>query len=798
MPISPGRKPTRPQPCAKLPESSKGSPTQSGRTAKLVPLLRLRHLGDRRFDYLVPPDLQDRVAVGSIVRAPFGKRTVRAVVLELNDDSDGLPPETLRPLEAVGEERVPDELLSLARQVADRYLASYESCLRLVVPPSTRGRSGFADKRRLSWVDRPTGEDIPPRPSAGFALTAKQQRLLGALPPGGALAARLCESAGVGRSVLHALLAKGLLVLCEGPRLGDQATKDVAAGGSAAGGDYPAGESVTGEGVAPAHGSESRSSSVEPQPQGGPCLRVGQQEVLGNLTAAYRDKESTYRLLWGVTGAGKTEIYLRLIEHVLADGAGAILLVPEIALTPQMISRVRSRFGGKVGVLHSGLGRAERTREYRRIAAGLAPVVVGARSAVFAPLPRLRLVIVDEAHDASYKQEEEPRYHASTVALMRLAMHDGLLVEGTATPLVESMRDPEVRVRLSRRAIGKEPSIEVIDMRHQSSGELLSPRAREVLAETLRSGEQAIVLLNRRGYAAHVHCESCGHVMRCVDCELSLTYHSSSRRLVCHSCGRIYFQPPRCPACGGPPLARGAPGTERLDQELRRLVPRNLVFRMDSDVVSGEAGAIAILEAFGGSRPGVLVGTQMVAKGHDFPAVTLVVVADADTGLYFPDFRAAERTFQLLTQVAGRAGRADRSGRVVVQTWNPDVPCIRMALQRDEQGFYADELHTRRRLGYPPFREIVRLMTLCEDGERAGAGARYLAEQLSPHFAAHELRGPVRLPASRGRERWHLLVLSNDGERMRALISEALSQLREPYRRRGVILVADVDPFTFG
>jgi primosomal protein N' (replication factor Y) len=499
-----------------------------------------------------------------------------------------------------------------------------------------------------------------------------------------------------------------------------------------------------------------------------------------------------------VTGSGKTEVYLRLIEQVLDDGAGAILLVPEIALTPQMVARVRTRFGDRVGVLHSGLTKSERVNEYRRIAAGIAPVVVGARSALFAPVPNLGLIIIDEAHDGSYKQEEEPRYHASTVASMRLASGSGLLVEGTATPTVESVARASVTLRLHRRAAGSEPVIEAVDMRRESGGRLLAPVSREALAETLRRGEQAIVLLNRRGYAAHVHCDSCGHVMTCADCELSLTYHSRSRKLLCHHCGRAYFQPERCPHCGGPPLTRGAPGTERLDQELRALVPRELVFRMDSDVAGGAAKVQRILSAFAGSHPGVLVGTQMVAKGHDFPGVTLVVVADADTGLYVPDFRAAERTFQLLTQVAGRAGRAERPGRVMVQTWNPEVPCIRMALQRDEQGFYAEELRMRARLRYPPFADIIRLMTAGKDPERVAGGARYLVERLAPYFAAEELRGPARLPTIRGRERWHVIITSELGDRMRKIVGEALGQLVGPYRRRGVTLLADVDPLSFG
>jgi primosomal protein N' (replication factor Y) len=338
----------------------------------------------------------------------------------------------------------------------------------------------------------------------------------------------------------------------------------------------------------------------------------------------------------------------------------------------------------------------------------------------------------------------------------------------------------------------------VVDMRRQGGGQLLAPLSREVLAETLRRGEQAIVLLNRRGYAGHVHCELCGHVMVCAECELSLTYHKRVRRLLCHQCGRAYEQPPLCPSCNRAALTRSSPGTERLDQELRALVPREQVFRMDSDVLTSGRRVSALLDDFARARPGVLVGTQMVAKGHDFPDVTLVLVADADTGLFIPDFRAAERTFQLLTQVAGRAGRADRPGRVLVQTWNPDVPCIRMALERDEQAFYCEELRVRDRLGYPPFTELIRLVAMAPDAGRAQAGARYLAERLAPHLSARELRGPARLPVVRGRYRWHLVVASSEGGRTRAIVGQAMAQLAEPYRRRGVTLLVDVDPQSFG
>jgi len=726
------------------------------RVAQVVPLLRLRHLGDRRFDYLIPPDLLERVVRGSLVKVPFGKRQVTAVVLQT-----GLPPDgdalELRCIEAVHEDRVPEDLLRLAGEVSQRYLAPLEAGLRLVAPPAvTRDRRPTGRSReRLVFRAGPPDATVDSLPAR---LTAKQQALLDCIPLEGIGPADLCAAAGVGTSVLRAVEAKGLVEMRSAPDLEPHA--------------------------------------VEPA-ENQPVLWPEQASAVDGLIAAYEGEGSAERLLWGITGSGKTEVYLRLIERVVRDGAGVILLVPEIALTPQMIERVRARFGGRVGVLHSGLALGERVREYRRIAAGAAPVVVGARSAVFAPIPNVRLIIIDESHDSSYKQEEEPRYHARTVAQMRLSERGGLLLEGSATPPVESAGRPEEVIRLTRRAAGALPDIEIVDMRRQGGGGLLAPRCREALAQTLRAGEQAIVLLNRRGYAGHVYCEQCGHVMMCDDCELSLTYHSRERRLQCHHCGRSYAQPSLCPACGEAPLTRAAPGTERLDCELRALVPNEQVFRMDSDMLTSGTRVRALLEAFKAARPGVLVGTQMVAKGHDFPAVTLVVVADADTGLYVPDFRSSERTFQLLTQVAGRAGRADMAGRVLVQTWNPDVPCIRMALLRDEQGFYGRELESRRRLGYPPFAALIRLTCVARDEERAKAAAEHISGRLAPYFGVRELLGPVRLPSLRGKSRWHLVIGAAGGERARGIVRQAVAQLEGPYRRRGVVLLVDVDPQSF-
>ncbi len=743
------------------------TPSGCTRIVQVVPLLRLQHLGDRSFDYAVPPELSARVAVGSVVAVPFGRRVARAIVIGEEPGSE-VPSPALKAVEGVLDDRVPPELLALARELAGYCLSSFESCLRLVAPPSAARLTGARSNARLNWVVPMAAAPATLSNEARTAtrLTVKQSRVLESLPEEGLELAEVCRRAEVGAGVVKGLAARGLLALTAPP----EGTR----------------------GSALAGGAEAVSAEVRPR------LWPEQLDAVAQLSEDCGRPGFAQRLLWGVTGSGKTEVYLRLVERVLADGGGAILLVPEIGLTPQMISRVRARFGARVGVFHSGLAAGERLREYRRIARGEARVVVGARSAVFAPVAGLRLIIVDEAHDSSYKQEEAPRYHVRTVAEMRLRWSGGLLLEGSATPSVESVaRRGGERIRLARRAAGRMPVCEAVDMRRQGGGLLLAPICQDALARTIRAGEQAIVLLNRRGYAAHVHCDLCGHVMTCTDCELSLTYHSRERRLVCHHCARAYAQPGLCPSCGQTPLTRGNPGTERLDSELRALVPNDKVFRLDSDVLTSGTRVHRLLEEFAVARPAVLVGTQMVAKGHDFGHVTLVVVADADTGLYMPDFRAAEKTFQLLTQVAGRAGRADRPGRVLVQTWNPEVPCIRMALQQDEQGFYSEELTSRRRLGYPPFAELIRIVTIAGDAERAQVSAQYLVERLSRHFSGKELRGPVRLPILRGRSRWHMLIAASDGERARSVVSQAMAQLCEPYRKRGVTILVDVDPQSF-
>lgn len=741
---------------------------------QVVPLLAVRSLGRRVFDYRLA-----RVAVslatdlplgtpivGTLVRVPFGARTVLGIVVA-EGSSGAVDPDAILAAERVAAAPVPSDLVDLAGRLADYYLAPWGACLRAVTPAHLLAASRPQREHLVTWValsEPSSGPGSLIRSPVPPSLTEKQQRLLSILPSGGSPVADACRLAGVGRAVIDALVRKGLA------------------------------ETWKQAGLLPA--------AVDDQTVGtpdDPFELTGEQEAaVKGLLEALGVPDPERRLLWGVTGSGKTEVYLAVLEQVVRTGGSAIVLVPEIALTGQLVARLRGRFGRKVGMLHSALSPAQRVREHRRIAAGDAQIVVGARSAVFAPLADLRVVIVDEAHDSSYKQEDEPRYDARTVAWWRVCQAGGLLIEGTATPRVESLAARTPRLILRERPAGATlPQVEVIDMRRQGGSAILSPRARATLDETLGKGEQAVVLLNRRGYAGFLQCEVCGEVRMCPHCEISLTYHRQRRSLVCHHCGLQVPPPSVCPSCGQGTFTRGSPGTERLAEELQRSVPRERLFRLDSDVVTSGTRVGEVLAAFARTSPGVLVGTQMVAKGHDFPLVTLVIVADADTGLYVPDFRATERTFQLLVQVSGRAGRAQHPGRVLVQTWNPEVGCIRMAVSREAEGFYRGELEARERHGYPPYRNLIRLVCGSRDEQRAEAGARYLAERLRVYLRSDEVQGPARLPRLRGRSRWQVVLAAADADGGRELVARAAEQLRGPYARRGLDLMIDVDPQWF-
>jgi primosomal protein N' (replication factor Y) (superfamily II helicase) len=510
-------------------------------------------------------------------------------------------------------------------------------------------------------------------------------------------------------------------------------------------------------------------------------LSPPQEAALGRIEALM-DAGGGNVLLWGSTGSGKTEVYIRACRAALARGRGAIVLVPEIALTPQALGRFRERFGDRVAVLHSGLSEAERRDERERIASGEAPVVVGARSAVFAPVASLGVICIDEEHDASYKQESDPRYDARTVAAKRAALEGAVAVFGSATPRPESWQSLE-RLELGGRLAAPMPSVRVVDLRRQAGYPLSAPLLAE-LGAIVESGGKAILLLNRRGIAPAVHCRACGATRRCPNCDVALTLHGDAA-LHCHHCGRLEAMGETCPSCGSAELARIGAGTQRLEKELAKHLPELEVIRLDADVDDVREP----LERFARARRAVLVGTQMVAKGHHFAGVELAAVVDADTGLGMPDFRAEERTFQLLTQLAGRSGR-DAPGRVLVQTFQPDARAISHAARHDVSGFLVEELERRRELGYPPFAHLVRIVVT---GPEQDDTVRAL-EELKAGLAGHELLGPAPLLRLRGKHRAQLVAKTGRPRALAARAAALLSAAAPAMRRAGLSVVVDVDP----
>jgi primosomal protein N' (replication factor Y) len=517
-------------------------------------------------------------------------------------------------------------------------------------------------------------------------------------------------------------------------------------------------------------------------------LTASQQAALERIVAALDARAPTTLLLHGATGSGKTEVYLQACAAALERGLGAIVLVPEIALTPQAVGRFRARFGERTAVLHSRLSEAERRDERERIAAGEARVVVGARSAVFAPVFDLGVICVDEEHDASYKQDSDPRYDARTVAAKRAALEGAVAVYGSATPRPESWARLE-RLGLGARLAVPLPPVRVVDLRREAGYPLSAPLL-DALGAVAERGGKAILLLNRRGVAPALHCRACGLTLRCPSCDVGLVLHREGR-LRCHHCGHAEPAPETCPACGSPELARLGAGTQRLERDLSTKLPELEPIRLDADTTGRPGALAAALARFAATERAVLVGTQMVAKGHHFSGVELAAVVDADAGLAMPDFRAEERTFQLLTQLAGRSGR-DAPGRVLVQTFQPDARAIAFAARHDVAGFLEGELERRRLLGYPPFRHLVRILV---SGPEPAAPLQALGEVRAGLEAADaDVLGPAPVLRLRGRYRAQLVAKT---DRPRALATQAarlLEAAAPAMRRDGLAAVVDVDP----
>jgi primosomal protein N' (replication factor Y) len=524
-------------------------------------------------------------------------------------------------------------------------------------------------------------------------------------------------------------------------------------------------------------------------------------------------------LLHGITGSGKTEIYLNIFETMKREGMQSLLLVPEIGLTPQLSHRIVERFGDEVALYHSGLTDAQRHHQWERMRDGDVSVVVGTRSALFAPLKKLGAIVVDEEHDSSYKQEEGVLYHARDAAVMRGHLDGAVVVLGSATPSVESFanaRSGKYRyIHLPERTGGGAlPDVEIVDMRHEVAREKAAdPEAKghqrgslsrelvDVVGRTLERGEQSMIFLNRRGFAHFIICEECGHTFECPNCNISLSYHRRPARMLCHYCDYAIAPPKTCPGCGGVDMVPMGRGTERLEQELRELFPEARVARLDRDSIANSRTRNAVFKGMREGKIDILVGTQMIAKGHDFPNITTVGIVSADVALHLPDFRSAERTFQLITQVSGRAGRTSHGARVILQTYQPEHPSLKSARSHDYASFYEEEGRQREMLGYPPFSRLANVRISATDAAKADAQAHSIAKALKAERRkrgfdkAVMLLGPAPAPMEkvRNRYRWQLLIKARTAKDMGAYLASVHPRLRE-FEAGGVRIAVDVDP----
>ncbi len=779
--------------------------------AAVFPLLSARAL-EEPFDYLVPDELADAVSRGSVVAVRLGAQTVLGVVLALSPTSAHTG-RHLSILSVIDVPAVPGELLDLAFQVRDHYLATLGAALSLALPPTgslrlrrvlrptaaglaalgagERGAEALQD-----YVDAAAGGRSRVKAAAGQAggratgrVAAERLRRRGWLAASYHLqvvrdrpAARLLE-AGEGRPSRVGARQRAALEYV-GRRTVDEATLRRHTGLSVAGLAR-----LLADDLLRVAGDGRRHAAAE----SAPTLLAEQEAALSEILAASGRGESV--LLHGVTGSGKTEVYLRAAEAVLRSGHGVLVLVPEIGLTGQTVSRLAKRFPNeRIAMFHSGLAPGERLAAWRDAAEGRARLVLGARSAVFAPIRDLGLIVVDEEHDASYKQDNEPRYDARTVAAWRARSSGAALVLGSATPSVEAFAGTARHVDLSRRVDGSlPPRLEIVDLRDVHG--LLSPQLSRAMTQAVEAGEKVILFLNRRGYASLLACNHCGHTWTCPRCDVALAYFARGQRLRCRVCDYHEPAPGVCPACQSAELARFGYGTEALEREVAGLLPGIELLRLDSDVASSLARLSAVLERFGAPGAKVLVGTQIIAKGHHFPEVTLVGVVNADLTLHFPDFRAEERTFAMLVQVGGRSGRGERPGRVLVQTLDPEARPIALAASGEHEKFYHDELARRAALDYPPASTLLAVEVSSPSADKATAGGAFIGERLRRALGNGEsVIGPGSLSRERSRYVVRIVVKSAAIEATLPVMRDLLARFGGRFAARGARLVVDVEP----
>ena len=775
--------------------------------AAVYPLLTTRAL-EEPFDYAVPERLLPAVRRGSVVAVRLGAQTVLGVVLALAETS-GHAGRHLDLLDVVDIPPVPGELLDLAVLVRDHYLSTLGVALALVVPP--------AGALRLRRTLRPTPDGLVALERGDDGADALEPYVggRGAAVRGGTAAARRLRRRGwlEARYDLH--LVRDLaeprhLVAGDGApiRLGARQRAALELVRRRGGVDEDALKRTTGlstQGLARllrddvlrsgtprrrrGQGARRGPGAAEPVP----TLLPEQEAALAQIAAATGTGETV--LLHGVTGSGKTEVYLRAAEAALRAGRGVLVLVPEIGLTGQTVTRLAERFPDeRIAVVHSGLSAGERLAAWRTAAEGRTRIVLGARSAVFTPIRDLGLIVVDEEHDASYKQDNDPHYDARTVARWRASASKAALVLGSATPSVEAFATAARHADLSQRVDGSAPPpLEIVDMRDVHG--LLSPQLARAVTAAVEAGEKVILFLNRRGYASLLACVHCGHTWTCPQCDVALAYFSRGDRLRCRICGYHEDAPGTCPSCHSAELARFGYGTEALEREVAGLLPGIELLRLDSDVASSFARLSDVLERFAAPGSRVLVGTQMIAKGHHFPDVTLVGVVNADLTLRFPDFRAEERTFAMLVQVGGRSGRGPRPGRVLVQTLDPEARPVALAAAHRYEEFYDGEVARREQLGYPPARTLLSVEVSSPAADKATAGAAFVRDRLLDLLCGGEaVVGPGPLSRERGRYVARLIVKTDTLDQTLPAMRQLVARYAARFARRDARLVIDVEP----
>ena len=725
--------------------------------------------------YRVPESLRASVAVGSLVRIPIVNTLKLGIVGEIGAPKD-FPLDRLKLLAQVVYPfpALPPDLLGLARWMARYYACGLDSIIETIIPVAVRRGAGLKQEKLLAVAKKLSAEEL-----AALESRAPQQgRLYRFLeqqfrPPAKSLVlARLDLTA----AVVNALIKRGV-VREETRRIERIAYED----------DHAHGELV----AALPH-----------------RLNPEQQTAVDALAASVTGGAFGVTLLHGITGSGKTEVYLRAIDDTLKAGGGVIMLVPEVALTPQTVARLRSRLeaiaqGQRCVVWHSHLSEGERLDGWLALATGEARVVVGARSAVFAPVQNLKLIIVDEEHEPAYKQDETPRYHGRDVAVMRSKLAGAICLLGSATPSLESFTNVESGkyrlLQLTQRVDARKlPYIDIVDMRIEAMKQrtlpALSGKLVRAMQDRLERREQTILFINRRGYSSSMLCTKCGHVEECTHCSITMTYHRSDEMLRCHLCGDQRNAPARCPKCGAPDIRWRGLGTQRVEETARRMVPRARIERMDTDTMSKKNRFREVLSSFRAGKIDVLIGTQMIGKGLDFPNVTLVGLIDADISMHIPDFRANERTFQLLVQVAGRAGRGDRAGEVIVQTFTPQAEAIQFSRQADFAGFAASELKMRKEFRYPPYRHLIHHLFRGPNPEKLQFFAEQWAKLVEKTLGDRvELRGPSASPIEKIKDeyRWQLWYFTNSVTKVVPELARLRSEFAWP---DDLTQVLDVDP----